>query len=60
MGDDDQIKAGANNENQSSSENLMDIDNESLTSLTVTKTNDTLKERSLKEKNIVEMLMVSL
>lgn len=57
MGDVDQIEA----ENRGSSENVkesMEIDNELPVA---TKTDDdTLKERSLKEKRIVEMLIGSL
>ncbi|GBB94760.1 hypothetical protein RclHR1_02410006 [Rhizophagus clarus] len=56
MGDDDQIEA----EDRGSSENVkesMDVDNESLVA---TKTDDTLKEGLLKEKQIVEMLIGSL
>ncbi|CAI2164326.1 3851_t:CDS:10 [Funneliformis geosporum] len=59
IGDDDQVGAEANNENQLSNESisLMDVDNESLI---VTKTSDTIKERVLKEKQLVEMLIGSL
>ncbi|CAG8622657.1 11207_t:CDS:10, partial [Funneliformis caledonium] len=60
IGDDDQVRAEANNEDHVSSEkvnNSMDVDNESLI---LTKTSDTLKERVLKEKQIVEMLIGSL